>query len=372
MLERGNSPETPRSYVPQISRRTLRILFPLALVGVLVLISGVLFGRDGLQYAINGVVDSSVLIPGAIGLSLLYGIRKFANFGHGELMTLGGYTAFLINVQLGLSLFWGFIAAPIALAVVGIVLELLIFSKLEGRGSIPPLVASIGLSLFIQNLVSALWGTDIESYRYQNLPNWVGLGGLTLNPIKGLTTIILAVAFMVLVHTLLTRSTLGKAMRATADNMDLARTTGIRTRYVIMWTWVLSGALAGVGGILIGIARDVRPTMGFDLLLLIFAAVILGGIGSAYGAMLGSLVIGLATDVSIPYLQWLEAHAGLVKGPNYSTAIAFIIMVIVLLVRPEGILGARRERGGTGAVRWLVARLKRRNRAPSEPEPEGE
>jgi branched-chain amino acid transport system permease protein len=226
--------------------------------------------------------------------------------------------------------------------------------------------------LFLQNLVSALWGTDIESYRYQSLANWVGFGGLTLNPIKGALTIFLAVLFMVVVHALLTRTTLGKAMRATADNMDLARTTGIRTRYVIIWTWVLSSALAGVGGILIGIARDVRPTMGFDLLLLIFAAVILGGIGSAYGAMLGSLVIGLATDMSIPYLQWLDTNAGLVKGANYSPAIAFIIMVIVLLVRPEGILGVRRERGGTGAIRWLLARLKRRAQAPSEPKPGGD
>jgi branched-subunit amino acid ABC-type transport system permease component len=371
MKERGSSPEVPE-YSPWLSRRTLRIAFPLILVAILVVISSILFGRDGLQSAINGVVDSSVLIPGAIGLSLLYGIRKFANFGHGELMTLGGYTAFLINVQLALPLYLGFIAAPFALAAVGIILELLIFSKLEGRGGIPPLVASIGLSLFLQNLVSALWGTDIESYRYQSLANWVGFGGLTLNPIKGALTIFLAVLFMVVVHALLTRTTLGKAMRATADNMDLARTTGIRTRYVIIWTWVLSSALAGVGGILIGIARDVRPTMGFDLLLLIFAAVILGGIGSAYGAMLGSLVIGLATDMSIPYLQWLDTNAGLVKGANYSPAIAFIIMVIVLLVRPEGILGVRRERGGTGAIRWLLARLKRRAQAPSEPKPGGD
>lgn len=355
-----------------LPRPAIRVLFPLTLVGLLVVITGLIFGVEGLNSAIQGAADASILIPGAIGLSLLYGIRKFANFAHGELMTLGGYTAFLVNVQFGLALYWGFLVAPIALAVVGILLELLIFSKLEGRGSIPALVASIGLSLFLQNLVAVIWGTNINSYKYAIPQNWVGLGGLTLNPLKGALTIVLAAVFMVVIHAILSRTTLGKAMRATADNMDLARTTGIKTRQVILWTWVLSAALAGVGGILIGIARDVRPTMGFDLLLLIFASVILGGIGSAYGAMLGGLVIGLATDMSIPYLQWLDTHAGLVNGAAYSPAIAFIIMVIVLLVRPEGILGTRRERGGSGALRWLQSRLRRRSRSEPPAQPEGE
>ena len=348
-------------------RAHARLLFPLLLLVVLVLLSVLLFGVNGLNSVVNGVTDASVLIPGAVGLSLLYGIRKFANFAHGELMTLGGYTAFFVNVQLGLALYWGFLAAPIVLAVVGILLELLIFSKLEGRGPIAALVASIGLSLFLQNLVSVIWGTNINSYLYAIPESWVFLGGVTLNPLKGALTIALSVVFMILIHAILTRTTLGKAMRATSDNMELARTTGIKTRSVILWTWILSAALAGVGGILIGIARDVRPTMGFDLLLLIFAAVILGGIGSAYGAMLGGLVIGLTTDMSIPYLNWLDVHAGLVNGTAYAPAVAFLIMVIVLLVRPEGMLGTRRERGGAGALRWLRARVTRRGRATEPP-----
>ncbi len=349
-----------------------RVLAPLLILAGLMVLSVALFGTSGANSIVNGVTDASVLIPGAVGLSLLYGIRKFANFAHGELMTLGGYTAFFVNVQLGLALYWGFLAAPIVLAVVGILLELLIFSKLEGRGPIAALVASIGLSLFLQNLVSVIWGTNILSYLYAVPESWVFFGGVTLNPLKGALTIALSVIFMVLIHAILTRTTLGKAMRATSDNMELARTTGIRTRMVILWTWVLSAALAGVGGILIGIARDVRPTMGFDLLLLIFAAVILGGIGSAYGAMLGGLVIGLTTDMSIPYLQWLDTNAGLVNGTAYGPAIAFLIMVIVLLVRPEGMLGTRRERGGTGALRWVRARLTRRARSQDSSAEEAE
>jgi len=126
---------------------------------------------------------------------------------------------------------------------------------------------------------------------------------------------------------------------------------------VILWTWVLTAALAAVGGILIGLARDIRPTMGFDLLLLVFAAVVLGGIGSPYGAMFGGLVIGLATEMSVPFLSWLEANAGLVHGTAYDRVVAFLIMVVVLLVRPEGILGGRRQAGGTGAIRWIRSRV---------------
>ncbi len=368
----GRRDRAPAAGTPRLERlrqQLSRIWIPLVAVAVLVFVTSILFGTEGLNDAKQGLVDASIIMPGAVGLSLLYGIRKFANFAHGELMTLGGYTAFLVNVQLGIPLGWGFLVAPIALAVIGVLLELQIFSKLDGRGPIYPLVASIGLALFLQNLVAVIWGTGITSYRYAAPTDWILPGGITLNPIKGLLTILLAVLSMVLIHVLLTRTTLGKAMRATADNAELARATGIRTRRVILWTWVVSSALAGVGGIFIGVARDVRPTMGFDLLLLIFAAVILGGIGSAYGAMLGGIVIGLATDMSIPYLGWIDRNTGLlVHGSAYSQAVAFIIMVIVLLIRPEGILGVRRERGGTGAIQWVRSwvRLHRAAEAPEE------
>ena len=384
MAEPGEPAGPFAAFTGLLSGVHLRLLVPLLFVALLVVVSSAIFGYQGINSAIQGVTDASIIIPGAVGLSLLYGIRKFANFAHGELMTLGGYTAYFVNAPiaavgfqlayngLGLDLVWGFIIAPVVLAVIGILLELLIFSKLEGRGSIAPLVASIGLSLFLQSLVSILWGTDIKAYQYVIPQNWTFLGGITLNPVKGALTIGLSLLFMGSIHIVLTRTTLGKAMRATADNMELARTTGIRTRSVILWTWVISAALAGVGGILIGIARDVRPTMGFDLLLLIFAAVILGGIGSPYGAMVGGLVIGLTTDMSIPYLQWMDTNLGMVNGTAYSPAIAFLIMVVVLLIRPEGMLGQKRERGGTGAIRWLMARLFARDRAAAPVEKEGE
>lgn len=354
---RGRDPDEERVSSVWV-QRLMRIKVPLILVAAVVLITVLVFGAVGLQDTINGLVTSSVIIPGAVGLTLIYGVRKFANFAQGELMTLGAYVAFLVNVQLGGNLVWGFVIVPIVLGIVGVLLELFIFSKFDGKGIIAPLVASIGLSLFLQNLIAVIWGTDIRYFRvpaYQDIPLAYGLH---VPPLR-VVIFFLGIAFMVFVHLLLTRTTLGKAMRATSDNLELARTTGIRTRRVVLWTWVVSAALSGVGGIILGLYRYLAPTMGFEFLLLFFAAVILGGIGSAYGAMLGGLVIGLANDLSLPWLSWLSDHGWLVHGTGYQFGVAFVIMIIVLLVRPEGILGVRRERGGTGAVRWLRSRLVR-------------
>ncbi|OGS62113.1 MAG: hypothetical protein A3K59_03580 [Euryarchaeota archaeon RBG_19FT_COMBO_69_17] len=338
-------------------RRIRDLAIPLLILAAVIAASAIAFGPASLRYALTGAVTASVVIPGAIGLSLLYGIRKFANFAHGELMSLGAYIALAVNVQLRMDLAWAFVLAALALAPVGVLLELAIFSRLGTRGPVPSLVASIGLSLVLQNLIAAVWGTEIQVYRIPVQSDIILPGGLPINPVKGILTISLGLALVVSVHLLLTRTFLGKAMRATADNMDLARSTGIRARRVILWTWVLTAALAAVGGILIGLARDIRPTMGFDLLLLVFAAVVLGGIGSPYGAMFGGLVIGLATEMSVPFLSWLEANAGLVHGTAYDRVVAFLIMVVVLLVRPEGILGGRRQAGGTGAIRWIRSRV---------------
>ncbi len=347
-------------------KRGGRVLVPFIALAALVVVTTVLFGSYGLNSAVQGVVDASIIIPGAIGLSLLYGIRKFANFAHGDLMTLGAYVAYFANAPatsgtflfafngLGLNLAWGFLLAPLVLALVGIVLELTIFSKLENRSPVSPLVASIGVALVVQNVVAVLWGTSPLSYRIVLPHSWNLPGGVLLNPITGLLTIGLSTVFMVCVHALLSYTTLGKAMRATSDNAELARASGIRTRRVILWTWVVSSALAGVGGVVLGLSQHrLLTTMGFDFLLFIFASVILGGIGSAYGAMLGGLVIGMSTDMAVPFLQWMDTNWGLYHGAAYSPAVAFIIMVLVLLLRPEGILGTRRERGGAGALRWL-------------------
>lgn len=303
------------------------------------------------QFVVNGIVVGGIFVLGAIGLSLIYGIKNFANFAHGELMTLGAYVAFVLNAQfagLEVNIVVAAIVAFVALSLVGVLLEYAIFRRLEGRGVVAALIASFGLFFVLQNLVRIIWGTQVRLYEIPStlfgLPTIVNI---QLLPGVGLTliqifTLVVALGLVVFLHLLLKYTKLGKAMRATADNFELAKTTGINTGLVIVWTWVIGAGFAAIGGVLLGLNTQLRPIMGFQVLLFLFAAVILGGIGSAYGALVGGLAIGIANEVSKFYLfqaqqsgiaaiRWLE--------PAYSPAVAFGVMVVMLIVRPEGLLG---------------------------------
>jgi len=173
--------------------------------------------------------------------------------------------------------------------------------------------------------------------------NIVIVPGLGIHPVTGILTLLVGLAFVISAHVLLKYTNLGKAMRATADNLELAKATGIDTKRVTYAAWVVSCSFASTAGVLLGLGTAVTPTMGFDVILLIFAAVIVGGIGSPYGAMLGGLLVGLSQEMSVPFLVWLERPdvIGLQFGSAYKVAIPFIILIIVLIFRPWGIAGRR-------------------------------
>lgn len=307
----------------------------ISLLAVLTLI----FGIGTLQSAVTGLVLASIVIVAAIGLSLLYGIRGFPNFAYGDMMTLGAYVALAIN--LFTEFLVGAVVAFVVLALVGMILELLIFRRLEGRGPVAPLVASVGVGLIVQNGIRAIattrqWNFNVAPI--QDIPIAPGLG---IHPVRGIATLAIALLFMLSAHILLKYTNLGKSMRATADNLELAKATGIDTARVRYATWAVSCAFASTAGVLLGIGTVISPTMGFDILLLIFAAVIVGGIGSPYGAMLGGLVVGLSQEMSVPLLFWLGRPEvlGLQHAGAYKVAIPFLIMIGVLLFRPWGIAG---------------------------------
>src|SRR5947199_102394 len=328
------------------TRQFRRRLFQASIVTVLFLafVGGltVLFGTIILQYAVGGLVVSSIVIVAAIGLTVLYGIRGFANFAYGDLMTLGAFLALLLSLN-GLSLIWGAIVSFLVLAVTAVLLEIVIFSRLEGRGPVPPIVASVGVALIIQNGIRAVTGTTERIYPVPAIENIVIVPGLGIHPISGILTLVVGISFVLSAHVLRKYTNLGKAMRATADNLELAKATGIDTKRVTYAAWVVSSSFASTAGILLGLGTAVKPTMGFDVLLLIFAAVIVGGIGSPYGAMLGGLMVGLSQEMSVPFLVWLERPdvIGLQFGSAYKVAIPFIILIIVLIFRPWGIAGRR-------------------------------
>src|SRR6266545_4666529 len=325
---------------------------------------GLVQGLSVLQFVVNGLVVGSIYVLGATGLTLIYGVRKFANFAHGDMMTFGAYMAFLMNVIWFQDILWGFVFAIVMTAVLGIVMEILVFNKLSERGPVAALVASIGITIFLQNFLNVLFGTRINQYNIrltQNVPLLVVNGAIvvSINPLRGIATLFVGAALIVFLHALLTRTLLGKLMRATADNPDLARASGIKVRNVVLWTWGLSGAMAGVAGVLLGIFIDVRPGLGFNILLFIFAAVIVGGLGSPYGAMLGGFIVGIAQELSAALLDWLGRPTVIgLENPNaYRPVVAFVIMLLVLLLRPGGLAAGRVAvlRTGRGIFRWPKA-----------------
>jgi branched-chain amino acid transport system permease protein len=297
-----------------------------------------------LEYLANGLIFSSIIVLGSIGLSLVYSIADFANFAHGDTMTIGAYTALLTFGAVGglggavLGLPFGFFVALLAgiafAAIVAVVTERLIYKPMD-VGSIGMLITSIGIAFIYRAILQLRFGAGFTRYDVQTLRpiEWLIPYGIRITEHD--VAIVLSAAILVTgLHLLLQYTDLGRKMRAMADNPELARVSGIRTDRVKLWTWVIGAGLAGSGGVFLGLYNQLSPRMGFSLLLLIFAAVILGGIGSVYGAMLGGFLIGM-----INQLMPILTDYGIPIGIEYADAVAFIIMVGVLLLRPNGIMG---------------------------------
>ncbi len=304
-----------------------------------------------LQLVADGLVVGSVIALGAVGLTLTYSILRFANFGQGEFMTWGAYLAvsalaFVLAVTGGgvmeplgpFSFGWQLIVAMVLAAVLtaglALVVDWLLFRRLRRGNAITLVIASFGAALALRNLVQFLYGMLPEYYTREIqiairlVPRDV-LGGLRVTPDQMLV-IGLTVVLMIALQLLLTRTTLGRAMRATAMNPALARVAGVDTDAVIRATWVIGAALAAVAGVFAGIVGQIRPMLGFDLLLPLFAAAILGGIGSVRGAVAGGYIVGLAESLSVPLV-----------GAEYRAATAFVVLIGILMVRPTGLFGER-------------------------------
>ena len=295
---------------------------------------------------VYGIVLGSIISLGAIGLTLIYGILRFANFAHGDLMSAGAYVAlFLVTGPFSwlgipdhtfgaLSFGWRMLLAfPLSMLAVGclsLFFDRLVFRKLRQKGSgvVILAMAALGASFIIRMIILILWGADYRFYRPGLLRPALELPlGAKMRPDQIL--ILLVVLFLVSsLYLFLQKTKMGKAMRATADNMDLARISGIDTERVIIWTWMVGGSLAAAGGILYGIDVQLHAGMGWNFLLPLFAAAILGTIGNMYGALLGGLIIGVIQQMSTAFLL-----------PTYKPAVAFMIMILILLIRPQGIFG---------------------------------
>ena len=285
-------------------------------------------GADGLRLGL-------VIAMCAVGLSLIFGTTGLTNFAHGEMVTFGGLMAFLFNVTMGIPLL---ISAPIVVALgglFGLALNVFIFGKLRKRGVglISQLVVSVGLSIVLRNMYLYQFGGRTKPLNDYSAQTVMRLGPTSITP-RDLTTAILSLLVLVAVALFIQKSRTGKAIRAVSDNPALASSTGIDTQRIIRIVWFAGGALAALGGIFRGLDEQVGFEMGSRLVFLMFAAITLGGLGSAFGALVGGVLVGIFVEM-----------ASLVVPAELKNAPALLILIIVLVFRPQGILG-RKQRVG--------------------------
>jgi branched-chain amino acid transport system permease protein/neutral amino acid transport system permease protein len=280
------------------------------------------------QYVFNGIVTGSILALPAVAFSLLWRLLRFPNFAVSTYLTVGAFAAFAFNRGLGWPIEAAWLAALATTGVVALAVDHVAFRPMRNRRPFALAIASIGVAFILENVVRFVWGNDYRSYGVPvtRAMNWAGLRVGR----EQLLILAVAVALMLLAQIFLVRTRLGIAMRATAENPLLASIKGVPTERVIALATLGGGALAGGAGVFLGLDANVDPLMGGGLIISVFAAAILGGIGSAPGALAGALIVGLIEEVGT-----------LLIPPTYKTAIGFFVILIVLLVRPTGLAGAR-------------------------------
>lgn len=277
------------------------------------------------QLVVAGVVHGLIIGLAALAVTLVFGIARFPNAAAGDTMTAGAYAGLLAHQATGsLPIAGG--AAVVAAGAVSLLGYLLVFRWLARRTVAALLVAAIGLAFLIRAVLGLLFGHQQQVF--QTPLAWpVEVMGLRIPPMD-LTLAGVALGALVAAFGVLHLTSIGRQMRAVADDPDLARVSGIRPLRVMMALWLLAGAAAGIAGLMLGVKTVVSPEMGWEALLSAFAAAILGGIGSPAGAVLAGLVLGVAQEVSTPFV-----------GFTYKIALAFAVMLAVLLVRPRGLFG---------------------------------
>ena len=300
------------------------------------------------QFIVFGLETAALIAVAAMGFTLIYGIVNMINFAYGEYLTVGAYLAWALIAVGGLNIWASLLLATLGTTVVGWVISRIFFVPLHEQGPIPLLLTSIGLGFLLRNVYRFVFDVDrryveldsayaavpAATFRF-DLPS-VTVGGVDLLgeffvTSNMLLTILTAILLVGGLHLMLTRTDLGIAMRATASNEPLAELSGVPAYMIRQYTWLLASALAGITGVLLLTRESASPIVGFDQILFILAAAILGGAGSIYGATIGAIVIGLARE--------LTAGLGVPILSDIPVSVAFLILVVILLIRPEGIAG---------------------------------
>ncbi|MGL4325172.1 MAG: branched-chain amino acid ABC transporter permease [Beijerinckiaceae bacterium] len=281
-----------------------------------------------LQLILNGIMAGTILAIPAIGLTALFAVLRFTNFALASHMTIGAYAGFVANASFGLPIIPALFAAFLIAGIVGWLSDDLVLKPLRASGFITTAIGSIALTIALENIVRFIFGNQMRGYDLPLRRDWV-ISGLRISP-QQVENLVIAIVVMALLFAFLSMTRLGKAMRAVADNPMLAAIKGINADMVARLVSFMAMGLAGLGGMLIGLDTTIDPLVGFKTILSVFAAAVVGGLGSIPGAVIGALVIGIGEELSL-----------LVLTPAYRTAVGFIAILLVLTLRPRGILGQR-------------------------------
>jgi branched-chain amino acid transport system permease protein len=281
-----------------------------------------------LQALLNGIMTGTLIAVPAIGFTAIFAVLRYPNFAIASYATIGAFAGWWLNTRLGAGIIPSLIFAMLLSGAVGVAAEETALRRLRGSGALMVAIASIALNLVLENIVRLFFGNDMEGFDLPLIADFRFFGlhaGLQQLQSLGLAVVIMTAMFAFLHH-----ARLGKAMRAVADNPDLARLKGIDPVSVAIVTVFLGAGLAGIGGVLIGLDTSIDPLTGYRVLLSVFAAAVLGGLGSIPGAVVGALSIGVAEELAL-----------LVVPATYRSAVGFVAILVVLTFRPRGILGER-------------------------------
>ncbi len=302
-----------------------------------------------MQHLLDGILVGSILSLGAIGLTMVMHILRFANFSHAELLSIGAYVALVFDKifkvtmplmanEIGdLSITWALILSMIVSMILtgasAVLFDRLVFQRVRAKGEELSMVfASFGLALIVRNLIGLIFGLNTKLYSKDIVfATVLSRDPLLVVKLDQLATFSITLVLMMVIHIVLSRTTFGYSLRAVGENPELAQVNGINLERTIIAVWIIGGGLAAVAGVFYGLSNQINPMIGRDLVLPVFAATIVGGIGSVYGALLGGIIVGLASNLAL-----------IILPSGYSPSVPFIIILAVLLIRPNGLFGEAR------------------------------
>jgi len=280
------------------------------------------------QLFLNGLMAGTILAIPAIGLTAIFAVLRFTNFALASHMTIGAYAGFVANVGFGLPIIPALIAAFVVAGIVGWLSDDFVLKPLRATGFVTTAIGSIALTILLENMIRFGFGNQMRGYDLPLRRDW-SFWGLRVSP-QQVENLVIALVVMAMLFTFLKMTRTGKAMRAVADNPMLAAIKGINAEMVARLVSFISMGLAGLGGMLIGLDTTIDPLVGFKTILSIFAAAVVGGLGSIPGAIVGALVVGIGEEMSLLFLS-----------PAYRTAVGFLAILLILTFRPRGILGQK-------------------------------